>query len=96
MKSSTHSTFMLTMDILRTLSWDGKGKTIGEMQKMMFQLTYGQVKRAMDGLVSDGLLHVENVPYGKTGKNVYRLTENAAIIASDITQGCCANYNGGL
>lgn len=96
MKMKTHSTFMLTLDLVRTLANHPQGMTVGEMQGMMFQLTYGQVRRMMQSLVEDGLLWVENMPHGRTGKNVYQLTEYAAIIASDITQGYAKNYNGGL
>lgn len=96
MKSHTHSTFVVTLDVIRTISQRGDGMTVGEVQGMMFAFTYGQTKRCLDGLVLDGLLWVENVPYGRTGKNLYRVTENAAILCSDIVQSYSRNYNGGM
>jgi len=92
----THSQFMLTLDVLRSLAWNPQGMTIGQVQGMMFGCTYGQVKRMLETLASENLIWVETVPYGKTGKKVFRVAENAAIIASDITQGYAKSYNGGL
>ncbi len=91
-----HSTFTLTFDMLRFLAGHAEGLTIGQVQSSFFGCSYGQVKRMLTTLEDDGFVSKQNVPHGKTGKNLYRLTENAAIWACDIAQTYSTNYNGGM
>jgi hypothetical protein len=86
-KTKTHSQFTLTLDALRTIAQHPEGMTVGELQGYMFGCTYGQVKRMLDTLLADNFIWAENVKHGRTGKNIYRVGENAAIVGTDIAQG---------
>jgi len=48
--------------------------TAGNIQKMNSHLSIGQVKRALSQLEIEGYVSHVLVPYGRTGKRVYRLT----------------------
>lgn len=61
----------------------GEGATIGAVQKMNTHLTAGQVKRCLTQLEKEGYMHHKIVPYGKTGKAVYYLS-NRCVTNLDI------------
>ncbi len=92
MKTKTHSQFFITLDALRYIAWNPQGLTVGEVVRAMHGLSYGQVKRIVETLVEDNLLMVETVKHGRTGKKIYRVAENAAIIGSDILNGYTTMY----
>jgi len=77
---------MDTFFVLDTVANSKKGMTVGEVGKLQGALTRGQLLRILAGLVGAGMLYVENVPYGRTGKNVYKMTEYAAIMCSAIAR----------
>lgn len=52
----------------------GENATVGNIQKMNMHLTVGQVKRVMKYLASEKYVFSETRPYGRTGKNVYYLS----------------------
>lgn len=59
--------------------------TAGNIQKMNSHLTVGQVKRCLSQLEKEGYVIHELQPYGRTGRNVYYLSNvcvtNIVIVA---------------
>jgi len=70
------------------------GVTVGQVVREVNWASKGQVDRALKQLETDGMCWSEMVPYARTGKRVYRLTEHAAImfaaIARQYTESCGA------
>jgi len=84
MKSRMAICFYDTLTVLDILSKAKEGLTVGGIQKHMSILTVGQVKRITESLLECGFIHEEIKPHGATGKKVYHMTENAAIMLSSV------------
>jgi len=65
------ATFLGCIESIATLNDDA---TAGNIQKMNSHLSVGQVKRALKQLETEGYVRNVLMPYGRTGKRVYRLT----------------------
>jgi len=78
--------------VLQSTSRTLKGLTIGEIMKETPYMTRGQVERALKEMQEYGYVWHEVLPYGRTGKKIWRVTETAAItmagIARNYTDSC--------
>ena len=50
-------------------------KTFGQTVSLFYSASAGSIKRALDGLLSRGLIEVASVDPGARGRKVYRVTE---------------------
>ena len=87
MTARTVNTTMDTFFILDTLSLKNKtGMTVGEVAKTQGAMTRGQVQRVLDNLMGAGFIYFDMMPHGRTGKKVYRVAENLAMLCSSIAR----------
>lgn len=86
MSAKMANTFYDTLTVLDALSYSPDGLTAGQVQKVMPVCTVGQVKRMMASLLLCGFVHQTTERHGRTGKTVYHMTENAAIMLSSVSR----------
>lgn len=86
METRSANTFYDTLVILDILAGFPDGQTVGQCRKVVPGLSVGQVGRMLAVLMQCGFVFETLEPYGRTGKKVYRMTENAAIFLSSISR----------
>jgi len=79
MSPRTAGTMKDTFTLMHNLSEARDGKTVGELVKMMPWVTKGQMIRMLETLEDLFFTYRENVKHGRTGKNVWRMTDHCAI-----------------
>lgn len=90
MTARTINSTMDTLFILDAISYRNKvGMTVGEIAKTQGELSRGQVQRILDNLVGSGFVWAETVPHGRTGKRMYRVGDNCAMICASIARRVC-------
>ena len=93
MSKKPYSSFVVSMWLLATVTESPGGMTVGEVTVKCPSMTKSQIKRALDALESDGYLSKETLPWGRTGKIVFRPTEFMALQMCAITRSYHDNYN---
>lgn len=86
MASRTANTLMDTFTLLEGMVERPQGMTVGEMVKAMNWVTRGQMLRMLVNLKAMGFVYSERVSHGRTGKDVYRVTELCAIHCASISR----------
>jgi hypothetical protein len=85
--SARQTNFVLdVMTVMDHLSRIQSGLTVGQINKAMPYLTRGQIIRVLDSVGEAGLTYHEVMPHGRTGKKVYKMTENAAMQFASIAR----------
>jgi len=88
--------FLNAVTCIEVVSRTLDGVTVGQIQKAVPWLTRGQVERTMRMLEGEGYVWAAMVKYGRTGKRIYRVTEQTAIafasIARQYTEACAKYY----
>jgi len=76
------------LGVLEAIAILGDRATAGEINKMMPHKTRGQVDRILRNAGIEGYVEYINVPYGRTGKKIWRNTDkcytNMCIVANAI------------
>jgi len=65
--------------VLEWLASAAAGMTVGELQRACKEYSKGQLQRVLSELEKANFVHAEMMPYGGTGKRVYRLNRNVAV-----------------
>lgn len=65
--------------VLEWLAAKATGMTVGELQRACKEYSKGQLERVLKELEKANFVTAETVPYGRTGKRVYRLHRNVAV-----------------
>jgi len=87
MSPRTVNTTLDTFFILDTISKvNTDGMTVGQVCKTQNAMTRRQVQGVLDTLEGCGFVFYEVVKYGRTGKKVYRVTENCAMLCASISR----------
>lgn len=86
MTTRTENIVLETFTLLSHLSGVQNGMTLGEITKAMPYITKGQAGRIVSYLENMGWIYRELLPHGRTGKNVFKMTEGAAIFCADIAR----------
>lgn len=86
MANRTQCFVLDTFTLLNNLSGLQNGATVGELQKMMPYCSKGQLSRLLGCLEEMNFAYHEVKPHGRTGKNVYKMTETAAIHCAAIAR----------
>lgn len=68
--------FANSLGVLESIARLGTEATIGNINKMMPHLTRGQVDRCIKNLFTEHYVEFETVPYGRTGKRIWKNTDN--------------------
>lgn len=86
MSARMANTFYDTLTVLDLLSMNKEGLTVGKMQKSMAACTVGQIKRMVASLELCGFIHATNEKHGRTGKTVWHMNEQAAVMLSSVSR----------
>lgn len=82
--------FATALGVLEAIARLGDQATIGNINKMMPHLTRGQVDRCIKNLFTEHYVEFDTVPYGRTGKRIWKNTNtsytNMCIVANAICQ----------